>query len=152
MASLGTPESPSIRSPIPGTSKGAQPHCPKKCGVSACYSVPLAHSYSNQDTQPPSIAPQSVLQLALTAGQTTPRRLDFADTPAQPIPRVPLVSPPANSYPPPTPHALLTICKPISHHTRSRAQAPVALFTSGRPYHKQVKYVPHPYCQSHLTS
>ena len=50
MTSLGTPESPSIRSPIPGTSKGAQPHCPKKCDVSACYSVPLAHPYSNHDT------------------------------------------------------------------------------------------------------
>ncbi len=34
MASLGTPESPSICSPVPGTSKGAQPHsCPKKCKV-----------------------------------------------------------------------------------------------------------------------
>ena len=47
---LGTPESPSICSPVPGTSKGAQLHFPKKCGVSACYSVPLARSYSNQDT------------------------------------------------------------------------------------------------------
>ncbi len=50
MASLGTPDSPSIRSPVPGTSKGAKPHCPKKCGVPACYSVPLTHSYSNKDT------------------------------------------------------------------------------------------------------
>ena len=50
MASLGTPKSPSIHAPSPGTSKGAQPHCPKRCGASACYSVPLAHAYSNQDT------------------------------------------------------------------------------------------------------
>ncbi len=50
MASLGTPESPAILGPVPGTSKGAKPHCPKRCGVFACYSVPLLHSYSNQDT------------------------------------------------------------------------------------------------------
>ena len=49
MASLGTPESPFIHTPIPGTSKGAQPHCPKRCGVSACYYAPLTRSYSNQD-------------------------------------------------------------------------------------------------------
>jgi hypothetical protein len=69
-----------------------------------------------------------------------PRRLDFADTPAQPIPRVPCVSTPAKSYPPPVPPALLPIYKPISHRTRSCAQAPLALFTSGRPYHEQIKY------------
>jgi hypothetical protein len=73
-------------------------------------------------------------------GQATPRRLDFADTPAQPIPRLPLVSPPVNSYPPPTPPALLPVQEPVSHRTRSCAQAPLALFTSGRPYHEQVKY------------
>jgi hypothetical protein len=90
--------------------------------------------------QPPSIAPRSVRQLAPTPGQATPCRLDFADTPAQPIPRVPLVSLPANSYPPPAPPALLPVCKSISYCTRSYAQAPLALFTSGQPYHKQVKY------------
>ncbi len=90
--------------------------------------------------QPPSIAPRSNHQQTPTPGQATPRRLDFADTPAQPIPRVPLVSPPANSDPPPVPPALLPVCKPISHHTRSHAQAPLALFTSVRPYHEQVKY------------
>jgi hypothetical protein len=90
--------------------------------------------------QPPSIAPCTVRQLAPTPEQATPHRLDFADTPAQPIPRVPVVSPPINSYPPPMPPALLSICEPISHRTHSCAQAPLALFTSGRPYHKQVKY------------
>jgi hypothetical protein len=86
---------------------------------------------------PPAIAPRSICQLTPTVGQATPRRLKFADTPAQPIPRVPSVSPPAK---PPAPPALLPICKPISHCTRSRAQAPLALFTYGRPYHEQVKY------------
>ena len=85
------------------------------------------------------MASLSVRRLAPTARQATPRRLDFADTPAQPIPRVPLVSPPANSYPPPVP-PVLPVRKPIAHCTRSRAQAPLALFTSGRPYHEQVKY------------
>ncbi len=89
--------------------------------------------------QPPAIAPQSIRQQAPTPRQPTPRRLDFADTPAQPIPRVPVVSPPANSYPPPAP-PVLPVCEPISHCTRSCAQAPLALFTSGRPYHEQVKY------------
>jgi hypothetical protein len=86
------------------------------------------------------VAPQSIHQQAPTPGQATPRRLDFSDTPAQPIPRVPLVSPPATSYLPPTPPALLPVCEPISDCTCSRAQAPLALFTSGRPYHEQVKY------------
>ncbi len=40
----------------------------------------------------------------------------------------------------PLPPAVLPVCEPISHRTRSRAQAPLVLFTSGRPYHKQVKY------------
>ncbi len=53
---------------------------------------------------------------------------------------MPAVSPPANSYPPPAPPALLPVRKPISHCTRSTAQAPLALFTSGRPCHEQVKY------------
>ncbi len=35
---------------------------------------------------------------------------------------------------------MLPVCEPIAHHTRSRAQAPIALFTSGRPDHEQVKY------------
>ena len=69
-----------------------------------------------------------------------PRWLDFTDTPAQPFPRVPVVSPPANSYPPPAPPTLLPNHEPIAHRTRSRVQAPLALFTSGRPYHEQVKY------------
>ncbi len=50
-----------------------------------------------------------------------------------------MVSPPAKSSPPPVPHVLL-VCKPIAHCTHSRAQAPLALFTSGWPYHEQVKY------------
>jgi hypothetical protein len=108
-------------------------------------SLPATPSPSRPPTptrtpQLPSIAPRSIRQQAPTPGQATPRRLDFSDTPAQPISRVPLVSPPANSYPPPAPPALLPVRKPIFHHARSRAQAPLALFTSGRPYYEQVKH------------
>ena len=38
------------------------------------------------------------------------------------------------------PPELLPVREPISHRTHFRAQAPLALFTSGQPYHKQVKY------------
>jgi hypothetical protein len=99
-------------------------------------SLPATPSPSRTPTptrtpQPPSCAPRSIRQLAPTAGRTTPRRLDFADTPAQPFPRVLVVSPPTNSYPPPAPPTLLPDHEPIDHRTRSRAQAPLALFTSG---------------------
>ena len=70
MASLGTPESLTILRPIPGTSKGAQPHCPKKCYVSAGFSFPLSNNSSNQDTpKHPSTAPHA------WAANTTPAGL-----------------------------------------------------------------------------
>ena len=87
-----------------------------------------------------SSSPRSICHLAPTAGQATPHCVDFADTPAQPIPREPSVSPPADSYPPPVPPVLPPVGKPIFHRILSCAQAPLALFTSGWPYHKQVKY------------
>jgi hypothetical protein len=98
---------------------------------------PLRAPTPTKTSPSPAIAPRSIWQLTPTAGQATPHRLDFADTPAQPIPRVPSVSPPAK---PPAPPALLPVRKPISHRLCSRAQEPLALFTSRRPYCKQVKY------------
>ena len=133
MVSLGTPKSPSLRSTVPGTFKGAQPRCPKKCGLLPATLSPLRAPTPSRIPQPPSSSLQGVRHLAPMAGQATPRWLDFADTPPKPIPRVLLVSPLAISYPPPVPPALLPVRKPISHRTRSRAQAPLALFTSGWP-------------------
>ena len=132
MASLGTPESPAIHGPVPG-----HPRVHSHIAPRSAMSLPASPSLSC--ITPPARTPRSIRQLPPTPGQPTPRRLDFADTPAQPIPRVPLVSPPANSYPPPMP-PVLPVREPIAHRTRSRAQAPLALFTSGRPYHEQVKY------------
>ena len=89
---------------------------------------------------PPPSSRRHVLHLVPTARQATPCWLDFGDTPAQQIPRVPCVSPPAKSCPLPALPAALPIHEPISHCTRSHSQAPLALFTSGQPYHEQVKY------------
>ncbi len=89
---------------------------------------------------PPPSSLWRVLHPVPPAGQATSRWLNFGGTPAQPTPRVPCVCPPARICPPFAPPAILPVCEPISHRTHSHAQAPLALSTSGRPYHKQVKY------------
>jgi hypothetical protein len=89
---------------------------------------------------PPPSSLQRVLHPVPPAGQATPCWLKFSDTPAPPTPRVPCVSTSAIVCPPPTSPAILPVCEPISHCTRSCAQGPLALFTSRQPYHEQVKY------------
>jgi hypothetical protein len=117
MGSLGTPN---LR-PSSGQSQGlprVHSHIAPRGAVSLPATPPASCiSTPTRTPQPPSIVPQSIRQQAPTPGQATPRRLDFADTPAQPIPRVPLVSPPAISYPPPGPPAGLPFANrfPIAH-------------------------------------
>jgi hypothetical protein len=89
--------------------------------------------------------PNSSLCLPLPAppaGYATPRQLDFSDMPAPPAPRARVLSEPRqpNVWPLHPPPLSLPVHEPIAHRTRSWAPAPLALFLSGRPYHKQVKY------------
>jgi hypothetical protein len=87
--------------------------------------------------------PNSSLRLPLPAppaGHATPRRLDFSATPAPPAPRVLSEPRQPDVLPPHLPLLSLPVREPISHHTPSRAPAPLALFLAGWPYHKQVKY------------
>ncbi len=116
---LGPPNLRPSAGPSQGLSR-VHSHIAPRCAVS----LPATPSPSciptpTRTPHPSAIAPQSIRQQAPMPRQATPRRLDFADTLAQPIPRVPLVSPPAPSYPPPTPPAVLPVRKPISHPTRS---------------------------------
>jgi hypothetical protein len=76
--------------------------------------------------------------------QAIPQWLDFSNVPfprvaieAQaPPPRVVIESQHLSALPPP----VLPTCKPISHCTRSKAPALLALFTAGQPLHKCVTY------------
>ncbi len=140
MASLGPPNLQPSTGPSQGLPRVYSHIVPRGVVSLPATPSPSRTPATTRTPQPPSIAPRSIRHQTTTPGQAIPLWLDFADTRAQPIPRVPLVSPPANSNPLPLPPVLLPIRKPISHCTRSRAQAPLALFTSVRPYHKQIKY------------
>jgi hypothetical protein len=60
--------------------------------------------------------------------------------PAPPAPRVLSEPRQPNVLPPHPPLLSLPVRKLISHHTHSRAPAPLALFLAGWSYHEQVKY------------
>jgi hypothetical protein len=60
--------------------------------------------------------------------------------PAPPGPRVLREPRQPDVLPPHPPPLSLPVRKPISHCTRSRAPAPLALFLAGWPYHEQVRY------------
>jgi hypothetical protein len=76
--------------------------------------------------------------------QATPQRLNFSNVPSPrvmiepqaPSPRVVIKSRHLLALPSP----VIPTRKPISHRTRSRAPAPLALFAAGRPLHKCVTY------------
>jgi hypothetical protein len=82
--------------------------------------------------------------LVLPRFQATPQRLNFSNAPSPRVvsepqalsPRVVIEPWHLISLPPPA----LPTRKPISHCTRSRAPAPLALFTAGQPLHKCVTY------------
>ena len=60
--------------------------------------------------------------------------------PAPPAPRVLSEPRQPDVLPPHPPPLSLPVRELISHRTRSRAPALLALFLAGRPYHEQVKY------------
>ena len=93
--------------------------------------TPLLAPTSNRIPPLPPSSSWRILHPVLTAGQATPRWLDFGDTPTQPIPMVLCVTPPSKSCPPLALPTALPMRKPISRRTCSRAQALLALFTSG---------------------
>ena len=78
----------------------------------------------------------------------TPRRITFANNPpltrdAVPPPRVGILPPPRVAIEPAVPHApTLPLRIPIAHRTRSRANAPLALFSGQTPVY--ACYVPTP--------
>jgi hypothetical protein len=69
--------------------------------------------------------------------QVTPCHITFNDTPP---PRVATAPSPPRAVIEPRPPPALPHMSPIAHRSRSRANAPLALFTSGRPYRDGISY------------
>jgi hypothetical protein len=129
-------------SPLPGC-PSMPPHEPLR----VCLPSPLTPGCTRLPVSPPPMPAASILSSPapiLPSFQATPQRLDFSNAPSPmvvskpqaPSPRVVIES--WHLLAPPSP--VLPICKPISHRTRSRAQAQLALFTAGQPLHKCVTY------------
>jgi hypothetical protein len=140
MASLGTPKT-SFR-PLSNAriSKGAQSQCPKKGNGATPYSIPHALVHPIQDTSTTTkLHPAHPLASPVGRASNT-TSAHFSDTPDPPAPRVLIDTKPANVCPSPLPPVSLPVHEPIFYCTQSQAQAPLALFASRQPYHKQVKY------------
>ncbi len=133
------------RSPLP-----ARPSVPPHEPPRVCLLVPPTLGCPRLPVSawsPPSLPAASTMSspaLSTPHFQATPQQLDFSNAPS---PRV-VIEPQAlspwvvikswhlSALPPP----VLPNCKPISHRTRSRAPAPLVLFTAGQPLHKCVTY------------
>ena len=121
--------------PAPRTSKGV--HSGASKGGLTLFSHSSTSASDCMDTPPRSVSSTQVPLPVHSPIQVTPHHITFDDTPP---PRVATPPSPPRAVIEPRPPPALPHMSPIAHRSRSRANAPLALFASGRPYRDGISY------------